>query len=167
MYMNIHPALVHFPIAFLSIYVILEVLPKRLQERQRWIYSTKMFLLLVGTIGAQFALMSGGSAELLRGKSMLIEKHSFFANTSFYIFLLLTIAYILETSFVMKLGTRLPAWVNSIFRIYLKIFSRPVRVILALIGFVTISITGALGGAIAYGPLNDPFTRMVYSIFFK
>lgn len=37
---------------------------------------------------------------------------------------------------------------------------------LALIGLIAITMTGALGGAIVYGPNVDPVVKFVYSLFF-
>jgi len=36
----------------------------------------------------------------------------------------------------------------------------------ALIGAVCLTITGALGGAMVYGPTSDPFVSFIYTLFF-
>ena len=38
--------------------------------------------------------------------------------------------------------------------------------LIALVGIVVITITGALGGAIVYGPEVDPIVSVIYHLFF-
>jgi hypothetical protein len=52
------------------------------------------------------------------------------------------------------------------FTIQRNLFSIIHIILLAILGLVTLLITGALGGAIVYGVAGDPFTAFVYKIFF-
>lgn len=37
---------------------------------------------------------------------------------------------------------------------------------LALLGIIAVTITGALGGAISHGANTDPVVQMIYNLFF-
>ena len=169
--MNIHPIFVHFPIALLAIYACLEcVWYKKIHHKIEFFY-IKFFLLLTGTVGAFFALATGDDAERLhRDVRSLVKVHSTFAGITTLIFCILLAVYIFD-------------WVNMFYDeklsasrfskiwhlkklIITKIFTAPVIIILAILGLVTLLITGALGGAIVYGISGDPFTAFVYKIFF-
>ena len=170
--MNIHPIFVHFPIALLAIYALLEMIHfKKLIYKIEFFY-VKFFLLATGTIGAFFALTTGDDAERLhRDVRALVHVHSTFAAITTIIFCILLAVYVFD-------------WVNLVFGekleaskkfskiwhlkklIIHKIFPGPVIILLAILGLVTLLITGALGGAIVYGIAGDPFTAFVYKIFF-
>jgi hypothetical protein len=47
-----------------------------------------------------------------------------------------------------------------------RIFSSQVFVVLAVLGFLALSVTGALGNAITRGPESEPITSFVYHLFF-
>jgi hypothetical protein len=47
--------------------------------------------------------------------------------------------------------------------IVLNVYIAP---LLALLGIIAVTITGALGGAIAHGADTDPVVQMIYSLFF-
>ena len=172
--MNIHPAIVHFPVALLTLYAILELIPVRLYTKSSWswVHPVKVFLLFFGVVFAKIALLTGETLEHAVRQNVpqilyLVERHSFFANITITIFGLLALAYLFELSFVKRLRIKFPKWIEYIISVYLKIFCRPVRVLLALGGLIAVSITGALGGSLAYGFSNDPFTAFVYHLFFK
>ena len=48
--MNIHPLLVHFPIALLTIYSLLELVPFKQIYRQSYWFYTKAIILIIGSI---------------------------------------------------------------------------------------------------------------------
>lgn len=201
--MNIHPIFVHFPIALLTIYALLEVfIPikiaayKAFKWENFWAYkllinpiwqAIKAFLVIVGTLIGLLTLETGEMAEeLVRSTAsdprvfgtsqmgQLIEMHSTFAGVSIGIFAALAVGYIAyfiekksaaaESSeaihkFMQKFG--------GVVTLIRKIVLNPwVAAILALVGLVAITITGALGGAIVYGPDVDPAVKMIYGWFF-
>ena len=84
---NIHPILVHFPIAFFFIYSIVKILPLR-----KWFPSIawkdiERLLLVVGMLGAFAALATGDTAEHLTHRShAIVEMHSNFAAASVFIY---------------------------------------------------------------------------------
>lgn len=86
---NLHPKIVHFPIAFLTLYPLMELLFLILKKD---FYSKAAFLFLViGVIGALFAVLSGNQAYLASdnlGKESLIifNSHQTFANLTVWFF---------------------------------------------------------------------------------
>lgn len=169
--MNIHPVFVHFPIAFLTIYAIAELFRFKKLKELSWFFPAKFVLLLVGTIGAFFALGTGefGEAEFSSARA-IIHVHEDAATVATTIFCILLASYLIA-GIDSKWGTRIATapygkvWsaVSGIFRV---VFSAPIVVALALAGLVAITVTGALGGAIVYGPDADPVVSFVYSLFF-
>ncbi len=171
--MNIHPLFVHFPIGLLVIYVLLELLPSSLERKYPWLRNTKIFLLIMGTGAGFFALGTGDMAGEIVGENALVETHAAFAGSTIVLFSSLTVIYlfdvlrkmgilsvILRLSFIFK-GIIL--WLEKIARA----LRRPWIVgILAIVGFMLISITGGLGASIAYGPDIDPLVGFIYHLFF-
>lgn len=159
--MNIHPLFVHFPIAMLSAYAVFELLRfKKILAWQSWRY-IKATLLFIGTLGTFAALATGDSAERYhRDARALVNIHSNFGGATTAIFCILSVYYI---SLLLEsvLGGKI-----TFASLRNKIFSPPVIIILALAGLVCVMITGALGGAIAYGPATDPVVQFIYKLFF-
>ena len=50
-------------------------------------------------------------------------------------------------------------------RIQVFVSGTPVAMVWAVLGLAAISITGALGAAIAHGHDSDPFVSFIYQIF--
>lgn len=170
--MNIHPIAVHFPIALLTVYAILELLSGMSWLRnQPWKTGVKSFLLVVGTVFAFFTLSTGEGAEQTvtdRSLHSLVETHAFFASASTYIFLGLALIYIFRTARTrLWYVTKVPKVLRTIIDWYSRAFDRRWFIALvALVGLVAITVTGALGGAIVYGPDVDPIVKAIYNIFF-
>ncbi|MCX6703238.1 MAG: hypothetical protein NTV02_00925 [Candidatus Zambryskibacteria bacterium] len=166
--MNIHPFFVHFPIALLTLYGVMEIVWSKVLKRELWWLNSKALLLTCGVLGGFAALQTGEIAEGLRERgSQLIETHSFYATVSVWIFVALLVGYIVfyvekytasseEQSFIKKITTVL----KPIGRLIM--WGAPV---LACVGIITLIITGALGGAIVYGPDTDPIVHFVYNAF--
>lgn len=167
--MNIHPLFVHFPIALLTVYAGLEVLRlKRFKLEPSWLYLKAGFL-LIGTIGAHLALQTGElGIDLYRGYWQIIEVHESFATLTTTIFSILSVGYVIllaERWYGQKISTYpLLAKVAAINK---QIFSSFIAVILAMLGFAALLVTGALGAAIVYGPMADPFVNFVYKLLVK
>ncbi|MFA6503091.1 MAG: DUF2231 domain-containing protein [Candidatus Paceibacterota bacterium] len=176
--MNIHPFFVHFPIALLAVYSLLElgayVSPSL--RRQSWMFPVKAFLLFVGVLAALAALVTGGIAEdLIEGvsaRAYILEIHAPFAAVTTVLYVVLAAAYLNRVFdrngwFDAVVATnRFLAWgwnvKKSIARLILDTWALPVIALLALVGMV---ITGALGAAIVYGPDIDPAVSFVYHLF--
>lgn len=158
--MNIHPFFVHFPIALLVVYAILEIIPlnKRYPSIQ-WTHIKAAFLFF-GVVGAYFSVVAGEIAEKLIQDEVLkevVETHAFFATTATFIFSLLAISYL----------ARLRNMTGVISRVTNFILQRKISFFLALVGLITILITGGLGASIVYGPDADPFVSFIYRLFFR
>lgn len=171
--MNIHPFIVHFPVAFLSVYSLMELIRIRyITSAVYWFY-IKASLVIIGTGGAAAAYLSGELAEELTGESQLIEIHSRWAKLSVIIFGLIAGLYVIAWLSRLELFARIENSLNlnnSItYTMLKKILNYTVESFLmilpALAGLACIVITGGLGGAIVYGPDIDPFVRIIYDIF--
>ncbi len=175
--MNIHPILVHFPVALLAIYSLLELIRwNKITSQPYWFYVKAMFV-CVGGLAALAALATGDTAvEGVRNGLFtpavsnymdVIHLHETFADISIVVFGLIAASYLLtwidRTNFVNRFKS-----LESLWRFLAKIASiiqRPVLlVLLAVIGLIAITITGGLGGVIVFGPDADPFFKIVYQI---
>ena len=169
--MNIHPIFVHFPIALLALYSILELVrSKRVIQKTEFFY-IKFFLLLVGVLGAFSALWTGDDAEKLhRDARALVNTHSFFAEITTIFFCILLSIYIftwIDMVYLEKISrSRYSNIWQKIKLIKEKIAKVPLIMILSTLGLISLLVTGALGGAIVYGTAGDPLTAFIYKIFF-
>lgn len=167
--MNIHPIFVHFPIALLTIYAILEIARFKFLTNKEYYFYIKASFLILGIASASLALQTGEIAEHIVNRSALIERHALFANISTNLFTILAIIYavtwINKSSWQSKIAnSKVTVLWNKITNI-INYFNKPIIVIsLAVIGLITITITGALGGAIVYGPNIDPIVKFFYNL---
>lgn len=162
--MDFHPIVVHFPVALLTGYAAMELVRiKRLLQVDTWFWIKTVFL-LAGWIGALAAYKTG---ELATGeiKNVLIQTHSTFAKFTVIVFGLLAILYAIRV---------LARWFGVGFPILAQLsgFTERIRQSwvmgpAALIGLFAITFTGALGGAIVYGPDVDPFVSIIYKLVVK
>lgn len=171
--LNIHPILVHFPIAFLTVYALLECVPfKRITQLPYWFY-LKAALVIIGTLGSIAAFLNGNILKsLFRSDShlsALVDRHSQFALATVLLFCLISAIYALEWCGREHLSARMHGKMKSIFewkvRIAHQLYASPLRVILAIVGLALVTITGGLGGTIVYGPDIDPVAGFVYRMF--
>lgn len=139
--MNIHPAFVHFPIALLCLYAVVEILPLA-----RWWPSVawapiRAFLLYVGTLGAFAAALTGAMAEDVVGESPKVSIH--------------------ETAAWITIGIFVLSCALSYFWRGQHPFRTWTMKILAFLGFVMLFVVGALGANIVYGSQVDPIVGIV------
>lgn len=176
--MDFHPVIVHFPIALLAIYCVLEFLRfEFLLKNASW-FHLKLFLLLVGGLSALVARQTG---ELVgEGYSgpleRLIEAHAFWATAVVAIFGLLALAYLVmwaEKDFgtnpialKLKEDRNFSLIWNSLTRLVGFFMETPMVFLPAGLGLLAITVTGALGGAIVYGPEADIFVSFIYHLLF-
>lgn len=160
---NIHPILVHFPIAFFLLYSLLRILPF-----QRWLPKVswqhiRLVVLVAGVLGAMAASATGELAEeLVRPDHRLVETHAFFASASTWIYVLLLVGEIL---FVINPYLAVRFFSNPILKIF-TFFERIltnkfIAILLAVLGVLAITLTGLLGGAMVYGTSADPLAPFV------
>ncbi len=163
---NIHPILVHFPIALLFLYSAVKLLPlKKWFPKVSWKH-IELALLVPGVLGAFMANVTGEAAEhLIRPNHKLVETHAFMALTATWTYGLLLageLLYWININLVSKLKS---SFVLSIFNKLRNILINPtISKLLALLGLVAISLTGLLGGIMVYGVSADPLAKFVLNI---
>lgn len=151
---NVHPLLVHFPIALLIVYSLLELVPiKKLTRLSHWFYIKVSFLFF----GVLSTIPTGVAGKLIedqfRDKQALVSLHSRFAIAA-------------SATYAVLAGLYFLAWLSRSKKEIKFIVPTPVIILLSLLGLILILITGALGGIIVYGPGLDPFTTFIYGLFF-
>lgn len=160
---NVHPLFVHFPIALLTVYSVLEMIRfNKIRKQPYWFY-VKAVLVILGALSAYVAAYFGDIAEhLITDKSTrpLIHMHSTWAEVTIVIYSVLGIGYLI--GWVEKIGW---SW-SPLSKLRWLIINTPLVWLLALAGLIAILITGSLGGAVVYGTGNDPVTDFIYHLFF-
>ncbi len=154
---------------------------RRLTGLPFW-YPLKVSLSVLGSIGTGFALLTGDPAEHLLRQThpelrRLIQTHSAWADVATLIYAVIAALYLMDVvyreSILEKIlsGLEKASWYAPLvqFKNYLagiarKIIMSPLMSVLAVIGFAALSIVGALGGAIVYGPNADPIVSLIYKI---
>ena len=176
--MNIHPLFVHFPIGLLAVYSILELATgvSSCIRKQAWLFSVKAFLLFVGALGAFAALFTGGLAEdLIRHtnpNAFILKVHAPAAGITTALYLVLCAAYLVRIFDTKGWGDRIVGtnrFLGSLWslkkRFWYTILNSWLLPLIALLAFVGLTVTGALGAAIVYGPNADPLVAFVYHLF--
>lgn len=171
--MNIHPLFVHFPVALLVVYALMEITPRVWTSKVLWWRSTKIFLLMAGWLATIPTLITGSIAGDLIGETKLVETHEMMATITVALFAVLVVAYLAEIfeskGWDQKIIVKYK-WLKSSIRFieYISkfILQRPTIYIIAFIGMALMTITGGLGASIAYGPDFDPIVSFIYGIFF-
>lgn len=169
--MDLHPLFVHFPIALLTLYSLLELVHK-FTKAAYWV-RVRFILLVTGSIGAFVSSATGEQAEhMLRDQSLrsLVEMHSLFAGVTTWIYAALAVCYVVvlysHTPVYEALRKANTKFANMLLRVCTKIVQSPLVILLAFLGLVALTFTGALGASIVYGPDFDPFTQFVYNLLF-
>jgi uncharacterized membrane protein len=165
--MNIHPIFVHFPIALFTVYSIIEIARFKKIQNYPFTFFIKAALVIIGFLFSLITLQTGEMAKHLVGRSHLISVHSNFAVISVWIFgiiaTLYAIVWINKTTLKDKLE-HFKTWIY-LSNYSMVIINSPLIAVVALIGLVMITITGALGGAIVFGPDVDPAAKFFYQMF--
>jgi uncharacterized membrane protein len=174
---DFHPIMVHIPIAFLTVYTLLEITTAFVKK---WNTKTtlyiKLFLLVVGVLGAGLSLSTGELAADLQGDSIsrkILHAHEGWAEfTSQFFWVVFAVYCTLVCKNESSIQRKFEVWfknnkyISYFFRLLSKIGgfierNRWILVILALVGLLAVSVTGALGGALVYGADADPFVVVV------
>lgn len=160
---NFHVILVHFPVAFLTIYGVLELLRfRKLLSLPYWFY-IKATLVIIGAGASWLAVVTGGmieeSFENTPALRSLIELHATFALGTATFASILALLYLL--SWAGRQGfMSTKSWVEKILN------NNWVMFIAGVIILKLVTIVGALGGAIAFGQGVDPLSDLIYTFFF-
>lgn len=166
--MNIHPLIVHFPIAFFTVYALAEILRIKFLTKQNYWFYFKAIVLFIGLAGSGVAFLTGDTAKnLFEGQRNIIDLHEFWAQTTIVIFSVLAGAYFIawleKVNFRSKLPKALTSLWNLLVMIEQFILSAPIAILLAVFGLIAVTITGALGGSLVYGQNFDPIVKLIYS----
>jgi uncharacterized membrane protein len=180
--MNIHPVLVHFPIALFTVYAVLELIRfKKINNQPYWFY-VKGVLAITAAAGAGAAYLFGDIAKeairngavktVLVNSHQVIELHETWAKASLIISILLAAAYLCLWLNKYNAIEKLPGqFLKLIWRMGTGLsrffVETPTIFAMVILGLIAITVTGALGGAIVYGPDADPIVRMIYGILIK
>lgn len=164
MLLNIHPAVVHIPVACLLLYSLFELLRfRRLLEKPYWFY-VKATLVIVGAVGAWVARQTGEMIErefAVGSTQNIVEMHATWATATAVLFSVIALAYgyvWLQREFMLR-----SRWLEGGSRLLLTGY---VIVPLSLLGFIAVMVTGALGGSITRGAEADPFVAFIYRLLF-
>ena len=166
MTINIHPIIVHFPIAFLFLYSLIILLPV-----QKWFKNiswkvSEQLLLLTGTLGIFVAQVSGSLAQkITRPSRQISEMHELFANTTMWFYLILIVIEFspMIISFIQKkIHKDKKCFILPLLKRVHNILNRKWIIILsALLGVISLFLTGLLGGVMVYGISADPLAPFV------
>lgn len=138
---NLHPKIVHFPIAFLTMYPLMDLL---FLISKKDFYSKAAFLfLIIGLIGALLAVLSGNQAYLAsgnldKGSLIIFNSHQTFANLTVWYF---TGLLIIRVYFIVKQKLN--------FKIILMLF------VLSLAGVYFALQAGNYGGKLAFSKAKN------------
>ncbi|MEY4744577.1 MAG: hypothetical protein RL272_522 [Candidatus Parcubacteria bacterium] len=164
--MNVHPILVHFPIALLTVYAVLELLRvPHLMKRTSFFYVKAAFL-LIGSAGSLAAYVSGNAIEDMFASSAamnrLVHIHSRWAIATVLAFGALAFCYA-AVWLKKELDARGAAFriVSGAARLGASVLDTPLAALIALAGLACVTVTGALGGAIVYGADIDPIVKFI------
>jgi len=97
--MNLHPLVVHFPIALLSLYSLLEIYRRWKPSHGIKLEMTRLILLLVGVLGGRVALSTGEVIEDMFKRSALdkiVEAHESAANISITLYTILAVVVLVS-----------------------------------------------------------------------
>jgi len=160
--------LVHFPVALFTVYALLEIASlTRLGKQAYWFY-VKAVVVLFGSVASCAAATAGLLIKPLFSGEPTIERlvttHETFAITTVVVFALIAFGYAVAWIRKDMPAIRLPGFVNGV-SVFLQ--RTVVRMVLAGIGLACVTITGAIGGAIAYSPTVDPAVSLIYRIFIR
>lgn len=178
---DIHPIAVHLPIAFLSVYSMLEIFFV-VFYRRKWLETIylRFFVLAVGVVGAQFSLFTGEIAsELKRGQisRSIVHTHEEFASFSTGLFFGILIAYVLVILIKnLELNNKIKLFIENKIKFLSPLYKilNSIGVFLtknnflfllaSVVGLVAVTVTGALGGALVYGRDADPIITLTLKI---
>jgi hypothetical protein len=170
--LNLHPALVHFPIALLTIYALIELARLNRMQNHPHTFTLKAFLCIIGTLSLTATYFTGEDikeAFAVGNPTLLVERHATFALASHVIFTVLAVGYLGQT--IYKTNPKRLFWKTfiggSIHRLTETVTGKYIAPSFAFLGLIALTITGALGGAIVHGPEIDPAVQLIYRLFVR
>lgn len=168
MALNLHPAVVHFPVALVTLYgLLMTFTPPFLRRRVSW-FPIVSFLIIVGAMGSIVSYLTGLIIEPdFSGPAYgaLVETHEAWATATLILSLLFAVLHVIvlfhrpaedATLSAVRSGPRL-----FLYMLAYRFTHLPLSFLVGLSLLLTITVTGALGGAIAYGKTADPMVELV------
>ena len=167
--MNLHPIFVHFPIAMLTVYAVIELVHFKAFRNRSYVFHVKAVMLLGGFLGTIPAFFTGDAQLENQQPGTLFYRaivvHSHWAIATIVIFGILAAAYVAE--WLVREWARMPEKFKPVLRLHRFLTETPIAPIMALIGLAAVTVTGALGGSLAYGPDIDPIVSFIYKLLVK
>jgi uncharacterized membrane protein len=174
--MNIHPLFVHFPIALLTIYAMMQLVPLKWKKSFPWWNGAGAFLVTIGWLLTLPSGATGGIAEELVKEKInpaLIEMHAMFAGFTIVIFFIFFAGEMVRVFKERGWGDSIASKNPLFFRVWNfkqkcshVILDTFLTKVVAVVGLLVLAVTGGLGGAIAYNPEIDPVVSTIYHFFF-
>ncbi|MCA9349238.1 hypothetical protein KC878_03835 [Candidatus Saccharibacteria bacterium] len=166
---NIHPIIVHFPVALLTLASVLAVIMQfnRFAKYRKQLSFAYRMLLLIGLAGALVARMTGeAAAELTVRDHDLLERHELFSSLATIFYGLLVFIEFLPSvvAFAAKRNWLKPKTKRSILQFAQKLANPKLVSIMAILAVISLVVTGMLGGAMVYGETADPLTKYVLQL---
>ncbi|HSW89040.1 MAG TPA: DUF2231 domain-containing protein [Candidatus Saccharimonadales bacterium] len=165
--MNVHPLLVHYPIAFFMTYAVFELVRfKKIIKQPYWFY-VKAILVCLGVVSAFAAGVAGKIIQPQFTQKTLVSIHEHVNESATIVFTIIAFCYIISWIQQTKSNSTL-LQSNKFWTVSLKIehmvLHTPFLYFLVIPGLLLITLGGTLGGIIVYGPNLDPITSFVYSL---
>lgn len=168
--MNLHPVFVHFPIALLTIYSLFEIFRLNILTRQAWYFYLKAVLVIAGAVMAAPTILTGlYVGRKLEGDKFLgpiVEMHERFAFFTAGIFIVIALAYVLAWYAQEKLKQGI-VFESKLIKFAQALVKGKWTIALAVLGFISLTITGGIGGAMVFGPEAGPFFKPVFEFLIK
>lgn len=163
-----HQVLVHFPIALLTIYALLELARFPAVTKSAWWFPVKAAFVLLGSASSVATVLSGlllvGNATDVLPKIVIVHRNMAFLTL--IIFAILALAHLVIIAQHSKHWAKMPQGIAEKKLRAAKFVLQPwVCVPLAIAGLLAVTATGALGGAMSFGPDIDPVSRFMYDLF--
>ena len=138
--MDFHPLVIHYPIAFLTVYAVFELLRfKWLTGLPCW-FNIKVAILIIGEISAIATLLAAVASDALSIESALADMYKLFMFITAIVFGIIAILYGYKRT-------------NTF-----------ILIPLAVVGLFFIVVAGGLFGATVYGTQFDPYLAPIFKL---
>ncbi len=163
---DFHPLVVHFPVALLCIYSLLQILPlHRWFPKIAWT-QIKTLLLCIGFLGSLAGAVTGEvAAGLNNPQHDLLELHETFASLVQLFYGILLGSVIVE--YIHRRYSNLNRYtvIRLLYMIAAFVDTRIITVLLSVLGLVALVVTGVFGGVMVYGAAADPIAIPLLQLF--